>query len=64
MKRSLKILLWVLLTPPLIVAWLWTLGAAYYMAGGGESMGASSLGARSAYEFLGMTMRAARSLVN
>ncbi len=37
MKRSLKILLWILLTPPLVVAWLWTLGAGYYMAGGVES---------------------------
>ncbi len=37
MKRPLKILLCVLLTPPLIVVWLWTLGAGYYMAGGGDS---------------------------
>lgn len=35
MKRPLKILLWILATPFLLVAWLWTLGAGYYMGGGG-----------------------------
>ncbi len=37
MKRPMKILLCILLTPPLLLVWLWTLGAGYYMAGGGAS---------------------------
>lgn len=37
MKRTAKVIAWILLTPVLLVVWLWTLGAGYYMAGGGAS---------------------------
>ena len=37
MKRPLKIILWIILTPLLFFVWLWTLGAGYYMVGGGSS---------------------------
>ena len=38
MKRPVKIVLWIVLTPLLFVVWLWTLGAGYYMVGNGSSI--------------------------